>query len=167
MKKNSENKSNKSRSQGYLVWERLKRNKGAMVGLVFLCFLLLVMIFADVLYDYEDKALKQNVAERLQAPSWSHPFGTDESGRDILARVIHGARRSVLIAAVAVICATAVGGALGAIAGYFGGIPGELIMRFMDVLLAIPSTLFGLIIIASLGSSIPNLILAVTVPTIP
>ena len=167
MSKNTANTEGKARGQGYFVWQRLKRNRGAMVGLVFLAFLVVLMISADFLFDYDDVVIKQNVSERLQGPSAEHWFGTDESGRDILARVIHGARRSVLIAAVAVICATLVGGALGAIAGFFGGLLGELIMRFMDVLLAIPSTLFGLIIIASLGSSIPNLILSVTVPTIP
>jgi len=167
MKNNNANVESKAHGQMYFVWQRLKRNRGAMVGLVFLAFLVLLMIFADVLFDYEAVAINQNISERLQAPSAKHWFGTDEAGRDILARVIHGARRSVLIAALAVIVAAAIGGALGAVSGFFGGILGEVIMRFMDVLLAIPSTLLGLVIIASLGSSIPNLILAVTVPTIP
>ena len=167
MKNSNVNVEEKGHSQMYFVWQRLKRNRGAMIGLVFLAFLAVLMIFADVLFDYEAVAINQNISERLQPPSAKHWFGTDESGRDILARVIHGARRSVLIAAIAVIVASIIGGALGAISGFFGGLPGELIMRLMDVLLAIPSTLLGLVIIASLGSSIPNLILSVTVPTIP
>lgn len=157
----------KQKSQMYFVWCRLKRNKGAMVGLVLLSIILLLAICADILFDYGDVVIKQNISERLQSPSAKHWFGTDESGRDILARIIHGARRSVLISLAAVGIATLIGGFFGAIAGYYGGIMGETIMRFMDILLAIPSTLFGLIIVAVLGCSIPTLTIAVAVPTIP
>jgi len=157
----------KARGQGYFVWQRLKRNKGAMFGLVFLCFMVVLMLAADFMFDYDEIVIKQTISERLQGPSATHWFGTDESGRDILARIVHGARRSVLISAAAVLFATFVGGALGAIAGFYGGKLGEVIMRFMDVLLAIPSTLFGLVIVAVLGASIPNLTLAVAMSTIP
>lgn len=157
----------KQHSQAYYTWLRLKRNKGAMVGLCFLIFLILLMIFADVIFDYRSEVIKQHIKERLQGPSAAHWFGTDESGRDILARIVHGARRSVLISIAAVMIATLIGGFFGAIAGYTNGIQSDLIMRFMDILLAIPSTLFGLVIVAVLGSSIPNLIIAVSVSTIP
>ena len=157
----------KQHSQAYYTWLRLKRNKGAMVGLCFLIFLILLMIFADVIFDYRSEVIKQHIKERLQGPSAAHWFGTDESGRDILARIVHGARRSVLISIAAVTIATLIGGFFGAIAGYTNGIQSDLIMRFMDILLAIPSTLFGLVIVAVLGSSIPNLIIAVSVSTIP
>ncbi len=157
----------KQHSQAYYTWLRLKRNKGAMVGLCFLIFLILLMIFAGVIFDYRSEVIKQHIKERLQGPSAAHWFGTDESGRDILARIVHGARRSVLISIAAVTIATLIGGFFGAIAGYTNGIQSDLIMRFMDILLAIPSTLFGLVIVAVLGSSIPNLIIAVSVSTIP
>ena len=103
----------KARGQGYFVWQRLKRNRGAMLGLAFLCFMAVLMIGADFLFDYDEVVIKQTISERLQGPSAAHWFGTDESGRDILARVVHGARRSVLISAAAVLFATFVGGALG------------------------------------------------------
>lgn len=167
MAKQIGNITGKQHSQGYYTWLRLKRNKGAMVGLCFLIFLILLMIFSDVLFDYKTEVIKQHIKERLQPPSSAHWFGTDESGRDILARIVHGARRSVLISMAAVSIATLIGGIFGAIAGYKGGILGELIMRFMDILLAIPSTLFGLVIVAVLGSSVPNLIIAVSVSTVP
>ena len=157
----------KARGQGYFVWQRLKKNKGAMFGLAFLCFMALLMIFANVLFDYNEVVIKQVVAERKQWPSMAHWFGTDEAGRDILARVIHGARRSVLISVCAVLCATAVGGTLGAIAGFYGGKIGEVIMRCMDMLMAIPTLLLGLVIVSCLGSSIPNLMLAVGAGALP
>lgn len=157
----------KQRSQAYFTWQRLKKNKGAMMGLVFLGFLVLLMLFAGVLFDYNTLVVAQNPAQRLQAPSSAHWFGTDEGGRDILARVVHGARYSVLISLAAVLMATVIGGFFGAVAGFYGGKLGGVIMRFMDVLLAIPSTLFGLIIVAALGASIPNLAIAVSAATIP
>ena len=157
----------KVRGQGYFVWQRLKKNKGAMIGLVFLCFMAVLMISADFLFDYEEVVIKQTISERKQGPSAEHWFGTDESGRDILARVVHGSRRSVLISVCAVLGATLVGGMLGAIAGFYGGKIGEVIMRCMDMLMAIPSLLLGLVIVSCLGSSIPNLMLAVGIGAAP
>lgn len=162
-----ENNLGAQRGQGYFIWQRLKRNKGAMAGLIFLCILALVMIFADVLYNYEDIAIKQNVVDRLQGPSALHWLGTDESGRDVLARIVHGSRRSVLIGMAATTLATAIGASLGAIAGFYGGKLGEFIMRIMDILLAIPATLFAIVIVAVLGCSVPNLIIACCAATIP
>lgn len=157
----------KAHSQSYYVWQRLKTNKGAMIGLIFLCILLVLMISADFLFDYNEVVIKQKISERKQPPSKEHWFGTDESGRDILARVVHGSRRSVLISACAVLGATLVGGALGAVAGFYGGKIGEVIMRCMDMLMAIPSLLLGLVIVSCLGSSIPNLMLAVGIGAVP
>ena len=138
-----------------------------MIGLVLLTIIILLTICADILFDYNEVAIKQNIEERLQSPSAEHWFGTDESGRDILARIIHGARCSVLISLASVGMSALVGGLLGAIAGYYGGLLGETIMRFMDILLAIPSVLFGLIIVAVLGGTIPMLAIAISVPNIP
>ncbi len=157
----------KQHSQGYFIWQRLKKNKGAMVGLVIICLLILVMIFADVLYDYKTEVIKNHVKERLQGPSAAHWLGTDEMGRDILARIVHGSRRSVLIGVASTTLATLIGATLGAIAGFYGDKLGELIMGFMDILLAIPATLFAIIIVAVLGASIPNLIIACCASTIP
>lgn len=153
----------KQHSQAYFTWLRLKKNKGAMVGLAFIFLLILVMIFADVLFDYKTEVIKNHVKERMQGPSAAHWFGTDEMGRDILARIVHGSRRSILIGVASTAISALIGGILGAYAGFRGGRIGELIMGFMDVLLAIPTTLFAIIIVAVLGSSIPNLIIACSV----
>jgi ABC-type microcin C transport system permease subunit YejE len=112
----------KKRSQTAEVWKRLSRNKAALLGLATVIMLFLTVIFADVLYDYNDVVIKQNIPDRLQQPTWKHPFGTDELGRDILARIVHGGRMSLSISLVSVAFALLVGGILGAITGYFGHI---------------------------------------------
>ena len=157
----------KQRSPLYFTWQRLKKNRGAVLGLCFLCFLAVLLIFADFLFDYNDVVIKMNTPERLQWPSAAHWFGTDESGRDVLARVIHGGRRSVLIAAAAVTIGTVIGGTCGAISGFYKSKFSELLMRLMDILLAIPATLFALVIVAVLGSTTINLVIACAVPVIP
>ncbi len=84
----------KTHGQRYDVWRHLRRNKGAMVGLAIVILLILMVIFAGVLFDYDTVVIKQDISQRLQSPSASHPFGTDELGRDILARILHGDRNS-------------------------------------------------------------------------
>ncbi|MEG2073466.1 MAG: ABC transporter permease, partial [Angelakisella sp.] len=106
------------RSQMADIWRNLKKNKGAIISLVVVFLLVLMALFAGVIYDYEDDVIKQNIPERLQSPSLSHPFGTDEVGRDILARVVYGARYSLPIGMVAVCVAVLLGVSLGAVAGY-------------------------------------------------
>lgn len=157
----------KKKSQTVEIFRRLARNKTAILGLVVVIFLLLMGIFADVLHDYDTQVIKQDIMQRLQAPSSEHWFGTDEMGRDIFARVCYGAKYSLLISFVAAIISLAIGLVCGAIAGYYGGWADMVIMRFMDVLLAIPGTLLAIAIVASLGSSISNLIIALSVSGIP
>lgn len=157
----------KKTSQMGEVFKRLRRNKTAMLGLVVVIFLLLLAVFADVLHDYDTQIVKQNIPNRLQSPSSEHWFGTDEMGRDIFARVMYGAKYSLLIGFVAAIISLAIGLVLGALAGYYGGWIDMIVMRLMDVLLAIPGTLLAIAIMASLGSSIPNLIIALSVSGIP
>ena len=125
------------------------------------------MIFAGVLFDYDEVVIKQDITQRLQSPSAAHPFGTDEMGRDILARIFHGARMSLGISVVAVCCSLIVGGFLGSAAGYFGGKIDMVIMRCMDILLAIPNILLAITIVAALGASNVNLIIALTVSSVP
>jgi len=166
-KKMNESAIGKQRSSLYFTWQRLKKNRGAMFGLAFLCFLAVLLICAGFLFNYEEVVIKMNIPERLQWPSSAYWFGTDESGRDVLARVIHGGRYSVLIALAAVTAGTLIGGTCGAISGFYKGKLSELLMRFMDILLAIPATLFAIVIVAVLGSSTINLVIACAVPTIP
>ena len=149
------------------AWRRLCRNKAAMIGLVIVVILVLLAVFADVLYNYDDVVIKIDYTQRLQSPSLSHPFGTDDQGRDILARVVHGTRISLLIGALATFVSALFGTVLGAISGYFGKWIDMLISRVMDMLLAIPGTLLAIAIVAVLGSSMQNLIIAMTISSIP
>lgn len=157
----------KKRSQLTEIWRRMKRNRLAMLGLVIVILLVLVAVFADQIADYNMEVIKQNVLIRYQAPSAEHWCGTDELGRDIFARLVHGARISLLVGVVAVFIALATGGVLGAIAGYFGGIVDNLIMRVMDVFLSIPILLLAIMIVAALGTSMTNLMLAIGLASMP
>ena len=157
----------KKRSQFEEVWRRLKKNKMAMIGLAIVVFLVLLAVFADFLFDYEEIVIKQNTAIRLQGPSAEHWFGTDEFGRDILARLVHGGRISLVVGVVAVSIALVLGGTLGAISGFFGGKVDMLISRAMDILLAVPSLLLSITIVSALGPSIMNLMIAIAVSSVP
>ena len=157
----------KKRSQFEEVWRRLKKNKMAMIGLAIVVMLVLLAVFADFLFDYEEVVIKQNTAIRLQGPSAEHWFGTDEFGRDILARLVHGGRISLVVGVIAVAIALTLGGTLGAISGFFGGTVDMVISRLMDVLLAVPSLLLSITIVSALGPSILNLMIAIAVSSVP
>ena len=138
-----------------------------MFGLVFMVGLVLMAIFADFLYDYDTQVIAQNIQDRLIHPCMAHPFGTDEFGRDLLARIVHGSRMSLVVSFTSVAISLAVGGVLGAISGYFGGMIDDIIMRITDILLAIPMTLFAIVIVAALGPNTQNLALALAASSIP
>lgn len=157
----------RKRSQMTEIWRRMRRNKLAMVGLVIVSILIIVAIFANQIADYNTVAIKQNVIERLQGPSAEHWAGTDEFGRDIFARLVHGARISLLVGVVAVCIALITGGILGAIAGYFGGTADNVIMRIMDIFLSIPILLLAIMIVAAMGSSMVNLMIAIGLASMP
>ncbi|MEZ3436227.1 MAG: ABC transporter permease [Lachnospiraceae bacterium] len=155
----------KSRSQLMTVLKTLSRNKMAIFGLIILLLLLIMGILADFIapYDYA----KQDLANAFQHPNAQHLFGTDEFGRDIFSRIIYGARTSLLVGFVSVGIAVIVGGALGAVAGYYGKRVDNFIMRLMDVLLAIPQTLLAIAIVAALGTGLTNLMIAVGISAVP
>lgn len=157
----------KKKSQFVEVWKRLCRNKTAVLGLVIVALLTLMAILSPILIDYETQVIKTNYSEALQAPSANHWFGTDEMGRDILLRVMYGSTVSLSIGVVTVAVSLTVGLILGAAAGYFGGKTDMIIMRIMDIFLAIPGTLLAICIVASLGNSILNLVIAQAVSSIP
>lgn len=156
----------KKKSQFREVWERLVRNKVAMVGLVVFVALILMAIFADVIVDY-DMAIKQDTSNRFASSSMEHPFGTDELGRDLFARIVHGARLSVSLGVAATALSLCIAVILGAIAGYFGGVVDEVIMRITDIFLAIPAILLSISIVASMGQSTANLLIAMTISFTP
>ena len=157
----------KKRSQSADVWRRLKKSKSAMVGLVLIVIFVCMAACAPLIADYSSEVIKMNVSERLQSPSSSHLFGTDEFGRDIFARIVYGTRISLFVGVISVSIALSLGGFLGAIAGYYGGKIDNIIMRFLDVLLAIPAILLAITIVSALGSSIINLMIAVGISNIP
>lgn len=156
----------KRNSQLPEIWRRYKKNKAAMVGLVILIFIILIAVFADVIVPYE-KCIEQVGAERLQGPSAAHWFGTDDLGRDLFARVIHGSRYSLLIGVSTSLMALVAGAILGASAGYFGGMVDNIICRITDVFMCVPPILLSLAVVAALGSNMKNLIIAITVSCIP
>lgn len=156
----------KRNSQLPEIWRRYKKNKAAMVGLVILIFIILIAVFADVIVSYE-KCIEQVGSERLQGPSAAHWFGTDDLGRDLFARVIHGSRYSLLIGVSTSLMALVAGAILGASAGYFGGMVDNIICRITDVFMCVPPILLSLAVVAALGSNMKNLIIAITVSCIP
>lgn len=157
----------KKQSQWKEIWRRLKRNRPAMAGLVIICLICLMAIFADVLADYERDAITYNIPQKLMAPCAEHWFGTDEVGRDIFARCIHGARISLMMGLLSTVLSFTLGLIIGSISGYYGGIIDSVTMRIMDMLMCIPSILLALVIVAALGTSIPNLLLAITIGNAP
>ena len=157
----------KKRSQFSEVWRRLKRNKMAMLGLAILIVLALLAIFAEQVAGYETKVIAQDVSNRLQGPSAEHWFGTDEFGRDIFARIIHGSRLSLVVGFISVAVSLIIGGVLGAFAGYYGGVIDLVIMRVMDILLAIPSILLAITIVAALGTDLVYVMIAIGISGVP
>lgn len=157
----------KKRSMALEIWRRLKKNKMAMLGLTILVMLALTAIFADVIADYDTKVIAQDIPNRLQGPSMEHWCGTDEFGRDIFARLVHGSRVSLVVGLISVSISLFIGGTLGAIAGYYGGRVDNVIMRIMDIFLAVPSILLAMTIVAALGTSLVNVMLAIGVSGVP
>ena len=149
------------------IWYRLRKNKGAMIGLVVVIIMLLTALLVDVFLDYDTQVCGYNVLERLQGPSAKHPFGTDDMGRDMFYRVVYGTKYSMLIGISAVLFSLVFGLPYGAICGYFGGKVDLFLMRFMDILSAIPSLLLGIVVVAVLGPSITNLVIAIGIAQIP
>ncbi len=149
------------------AFRRFRRKKLAIFGFFLLLFIVGVCIYSFFGIDYETQVVAQDVQNKLQPPSLAHPFGTDGFGRDILARVIYGSRFSLLIGFSVIIVALFVGGAIGAISGYFGGAVDNVIMRFMDVLMSIPPTLLAIAVVSALGPSLLNLIVAISVADTP
>ncbi|MDR3669798.1 MAG: ABC transporter permease [Holophaga sp.] len=151
----------KKKSIAQELWLRFLKNKTAVLGLVIFCLIVAVAITAPWLTSYDNVVVKMNIADRLQHPSMAHLFGTDELGRDILARIVYGARISLLIGFSAIFVSLVVGLVLGGIAGFYGGRIDSLIMRAMDVFLSLPDVLLALAIIAAFGNTKLNLTIAI------
>ena len=156
----------KKQSQIKEVWRRLKKNKPAVFGLAIFAILCFLAIFGGLLIP-ESASLDVDMMQRLQPPSAEHPFGTDAYGRDQFARVVHAAKYSMSIGVVTAALALIFGVFVGALAAYYGKAVDNVLMRFMDVLASIPAMLLAMVVVATLGASLQNLILAIFVSNIP
>jgi peptide/nickel transport system permease protein len=149
-------------------WQEIRyaisKDNRAIIGLVFIGILFFVAVFAEVIAPYGMR--EQNLQNVLQSPTLQHWLGTDDLGRDVLSRIIYGTRTSLVIGVSSVSIALAIGGVLGLVSGYFKGIIDILIMRFSDVLLSIPSILLAIAIVASFGSGLFNMIVAIAIGNI-
>lgn len=152
-------------------WYYFKQNKGAVIGLSFIAVVFFVAVFADFIAPFDPIA--QNRADLLLPPAWfeggkaAHLLGTDDIGRDILSRIIYGARLSVFIGLIIVVMSCVLGVVLGLLAGYYGGTLDIIIMRFVDIMLAIPSLLLTIGVVTILGPSLINAAIAIAVVSIP
>ncbi|MGM9925812.1 MAG: ABC transporter permease [Bacillus sp. (in: firmicutes)] len=147
------------------AWRSFRKNKVALVGTCIVLFFIIIAILAPVIAPYGFK--EQNMANRLQPPSADHWFGTDDFGRDIFSRVIFGARISLWVGFFSVLGSVVVGTLLGIMAGYFGKWVDNIISRAFDILLAFPSILLAIAIVAVLGPSLQNALIAIAIINIP
>ncbi|MCI0714092.1 MAG: ABC transporter permease [Chloroflexi bacterium] len=143
----------------------LRRNPIVIAGLIVVLVWLIIALLAPYIAPFEP--LKQDLLVRLQSPDSEHYFGTDELGRDIFSRVLYGSRITIPAAFMAIMTASLVGSSVGALAGYMGGIPDEILMRFTELFMAFPIIILAMAIAAALGPSVRNLVLTLVVVTWP
>lgn len=146
-------------------WRKAARNPSTTFSLAFICLAIICALAPTLIAPYGPNAMDPMAL--LQAPSWTHPFGTDEYGRDIMSRVIHGARVELVVSIAGVALAFFIGVPLGLISGYRGGIIDAVTMRFQDALLAFPTILFAILVVAAFGASQTSIILTIGVIFIP
>jgi peptide/nickel transport system permease protein len=148
------------------AWRRLLRSPVARAGLGIVSAFLLIAVMTPAVHVY-DARTDSNLALRLKPPTWTHPFGTDTLGRDILIRTLHGARVSLGLGVSSVAIAAVVGSVLGLLAGYLGRSADLVLMFSMDILLAFPSTLLAIAIVAMIGPGLRNSLFAISLVSIP
>ena len=152
-------------SRWYALWHVLKRKPLGIASAGLIAIIVLTAIFADVLAPYDPLAAQPEI--RLAAPSWAHPFGTDDIGRDVLSRIIYGSRISLWVGLLAVGIGTFVGMIIGLITGYWEGRTDLVLQRVMDAVQAIPGLILALAIVSVLTPSTTNAMLAIAVVIIP
>ncbi|WP_346764034.1 ABC transporter permease [Psychrobacillus sp. BL-248-WT-3] len=148
------------------MWDKITRNSTAILGMFFIVLMFALSVSSRFTFDY-DMAVENNYEALLQSPSLEYPFGTDNYGRDVFSRIIFGARISLIVGFASTLIPFIVGGALGALAGYYSKRTDNIIMRLLDILYAIPGILLAIAIIAAFGANTTNLILALSVGSIP
>lgn len=150
---------------GRRAWRRLKKRTGAMVGLAVIVIVVLAAILAPWIAPYDP--IQQSWSAVRKAPSAAHWFGTDEVGRDVLARILYGARASLLAGVVSVAIAIGIGVPVGLFAGYLGGIADAVVSRLTDAMLACPFLILAIALAAFLGPSLSNAMIAIGVTATP
>lgn len=160
-------KQNKRRGLWADAWLRLRKNKSAVVGLIMLTTILLVIYSSPLYLDYENDVVKPDLTQSLKFPAEGKLLGTDELGRDVLARILWGGRISIGIGFMAMVLSSIIGCTLGALSGYYGGRTDGLIMRSLDVFMAIPSLLLMITLVSIMKPTITNLIIALAVGSVP
>ncbi|MBV7334505.1 ABC transporter permease [Chloroflexi bacterium TSY] len=155
----------RARRLSWQILQQLLRNRAAVVGLLFLGMVILCAIFAPQVAPYDP--IEINASNTLQPPSRDHWFGTDNTGCDVFSRVIWGARISLRVSLISSGISTMAGTVLGIISGFYGGLLSFLILRLMDLLLAFPGVLLAVVIVATLGPSLDNVMIAVGISAIP
>jgi len=148
------------------AWRRLQRSPVARAGLVIVAAVALTALITPAVHHYEART-DADLTLRLKPPTWAHPFGTDTLGRDILVRVLHGARVSLGLGVSSVAVAAVLGSALGLVAGYVGRRVDLIVMFGMDILLAFPATLLAIAIVAMIGPGLRNALFAISLVSIP
>lgn len=172
-KPRSAEQATKQRSLMQEAWLQFKSNRLAICGLIVIGLLLLISIATTVidLADggtlYKQLVTKQNLLEKLDGPSAAHILGCDEYGRDLFFRILWGTRYSLIAGVCTILAAVLIGGLFGAIAGYYGGKLDNVIMRVMDMMMTVPSLVLAMAIVAALGSSLVNLLIALATSQIP
>jgi len=158
----------KNISKGQDITRRFFRNRNSIIGLIITVIFVFVALAAPILVDYDAEVIHQDIPNRLLHPGEDpeHPLGTDELGRDVMARLIYAAKMSLAIGAMSVVIAIAIGVVIGSVAGYFGGRIDTVLMRLMEVLDGVPSFLMALTICAALGASVYTLMIAIAVGSI-
>ena len=157
----------KRKSQFSDICFRFTRNRMAMLGLLIFGVVLFFAIFAPLFADYEGEAIKQNVYQKFAPPNSEHILGCDAYGRDLFARIIFGARLSLLISLSTVGLSLVIGCLIGSVCAYYGGWLDAITMRIVDIFLALPMTLMAVTVVAALGTSITNLIISLTISMVP
>jgi len=159
-------KQNKKKSAFAENMSILFKDKLAMVGLGIFLVILFFAIFSEIIVDYQS-VISMNPADRLLKPNAEHIFGTDEMGRDIFFRIVHGARISLKIGVFAVVLSMVVGGIIGSVAGYMGGRLDYIVMRVMDIFMCLPSMLLAIAIVAAFSAGEKQLLIAIAISQVP
>lgn len=156
----------KRRTRGQEILRQYMKNRGAVGAAIFLAILLSILVFAQFYYDYETD-ICGITTEVLAKPSWAHPMGTDQLGRDVMARLLYGGRWSISLAVLSVIISAGLGTIYGAVATYVGGAVENIMFRISDAVMMIPGMLLVISLVSILGVSTPNLIVAMSIGGIP